>query len=78
MSTRVIDIFLLTVNHESLMLNTSRQKPAKKYPFMGFRPSDPVDKRLRAVVTKSQKPLSQVLIRLILFGLPMIEKELGL
>jgi len=60
------------------MLNTKKQPRTKKYLFMGFRPSGETDQRLRAVASKSHKPLSRVIGDMISTSLRAVEKRLGL
>ena len=60
------------------MLNIKKQKITRKYLFIGFRPRGETDQRLRAVASKSQKPLSRVIEDMISTALPTAEKRLGL
>ncbi len=56
----------------------SDQKKKKKYPFIGIRPTRPLNRRLRRVAKKSKTNVSEVLRSLATTGLPAMETQLGM
>jgi len=73
-----VDLFSGMDKHGYYMLNIKKQKPTRKYLFIGFRPNGQTDQRLRAVASKSQRSLSRVIGDMISTSLPTAEKRLGL
>jgi hypothetical protein len=52
---------------------TKKAKPAAKYPYIGFRPSGPMKKRLVALCKTRNLTISAVLNHCLMVGLPELE-----
>lgn len=55
-----------------------RKSNGVKYPYIGVRPSKPLEDRIKKVAEKSHRKVSALMVLFALRGLPEMERELGL